>query len=328
MVSYLSFATVASMLAAPLVAHSDVALVYSTPATAALPALLARRMAGVPFVLYIADLWPDTVLESGMVRYGVVNRAVGRILTWFCDHVYRAAARITVPSDGMRQILIQRGVPIEKISVLHHWVDESLFRPVAPSKSLRTSLDLEDRFVAMYAGSLGDLQGLEVAVRAAALLQDLPDFSIVLLGTGVAEQRLRRLVSELGLTNVVFAGARPPGEMPALMHAADVQLVTLRDIPFFHANIPSKVQAILATGCPVVSSAPGDTGTLVAKSGGGIACPAEDPAALADALRRLHAMTAAEREELGRAGRSFYESHLSESIGAKRLANLLQEAAQ
>jgi glycosyltransferase involved in cell wall biosynthesis len=324
--SYLSFAASAAILGASSAVRSDVALVYSTPATAALPALVIRGLGKVPYVLYVADLWPDTVVESGMVREGLASRVMYEALAVFCNQVYRSATAITVTSEGMRDLLIDRGVPDRKVHVVHHWVDESIFQPVSPSPHFRSSLGLGDQFVAMYAGSMGDLQGLDVAIRAAHLLRDLTNFRLVLLGTGVAEPRLRELADKLGLTNVIFAGPRAPAEMASVMRAADVQLVTLRDLPLFHATIPSKVQAIMASACPIISSVPGDTGALVTESGAGLACPPEDSVALADALRQMHDLGPDGRRMAGLAGRRFYEIRLSESVGSLKLANLLIEA--
>lgn len=327
MASYLSFAGFAATVGLPSLARCDVALVYSSPATAAIPALVAKAVRGVPFVVLIQDLWPDTVLESGMVRAGFVQRAVGWLLHRFCDRVYRSAGRIAVISTGMREILIERGVPAAKVEVVHNWVDEALFRPVALDPGLQRELGIDGCFSVMYAGSLGDLQGLEVVVRAAELLQDLPDIRLVLVGSGVAEDRLRQMVAAAGLRNVVFAGQRPLAEMSSVLRTADVQLVTLRDLPLFHATMPSKVQSVLSAGRPVISSAPGDVGELVRRSGAGIACAPEDPEALAAAVRQMHAMSPAGRERMGSAGHKYYRAELSEQVGSRRLLRLLEDVA-
>lgn len=328
MASYLSFAASASVLGLTSLLRCDVGLVYSTPATAALPALAAKALGRVPFVLFVQDLWPETVLDSGLLRSARARRPIAWALHRFCNHVYRSAGRIAVISAGMRQLLIERGVPADKIEVVHNWVDERLFRPVGLDRALQRELGIEGSFSVMYAGSLGDLQGLEVAVRAAELLQDLPDFRLVLVGSGVAEPRLRAAVAAAGLRNVVFAGQRPLDQMSALLRAADVQLVALRDLPLFHATLPSKVQCVLSAGRPLISSAPGDVGDVVRRSGAGIACPPEDAHALAGAIRVMHAMAPADRERMGAAGHDFYRTHLSESVGSARLVRLLDAVAR
>lgn len=327
-VSYLSFAASASTLGLRTLMSCDVGLVYSTPATAAIPALAAKAVRRVPFVLFIQDLWPETVLASGMLASSAITRRLEWALHRFCNQVYRSAGRIAVISTGMRELLIERGVPPAKIEVVHNWVDEALFRPVALDLHLQAELGIAEQFSVMYAGSLGDLQGLDVAVRAAEMLQDLTDFRLVLVGSGVAESGLRRMVADARLANVIFAGQRPLSEMSSLLRAADVQLITLRDLPLFHATMPSKVQCILSAGRPVISSAPGDVGDLIRRSGAGIACPPEDPAALALAIREMYQLSRTERERLGWVGHEFYRTQLSESVGSARLVRLLEEVCR
>jgi glycosyltransferase involved in cell wall biosynthesis len=180
-------------------------------------------------------------------------------------------------------------------------------------------------FVVMYAGSLGELQGLDAAIEAMRWLRDLTDVRLVFVGTGVAEQRLRAAAA--GMDNVSFLGQQPPERMAGLLALSQVQLVSLRDRPLFHATLPSTLQAALATGRPVVGAVPGDAARRVDRSGAGLAVPPGDPAALAGALRRLYGLGTAAREEMGRAGRRFYLDQLSAREGGAALSEILGRAA-
>ena len=320
--SYLSFAASAST-RLRLLHRMEAWLVYSTPATVALPAMLARARFGRPYVMLIQDLWPDTVIESGFLRPGRVLSAMTRGLHAFCGASYRRASQVAVTSPGMADILIDRGVPAARVSVVPNWVDETVFRPVDRDKALAHRLGI-DGFVVMYAGSLGDLQGLDTVVKAAALLRDLSDVQFVFVGSGVAEPRLRAAAE--GLDNVVFLGRQPVDRMTDMMAISDVQLISLKDLPLFHSTLPSKVQAALASGRVVLGSVPGDAGRLIDRSGAGVAVAPEDERALADAVRRLHALEPRERVAMGNAGRQFYLDHFSERVGSATLADLLQRA--
>jgi glycosyltransferase involved in cell wall biosynthesis len=116
--------------------------------------------------------------------------------------------------------------------------------------------------------------------------------------------------------------------MAEMMALSDVQLVCLRDLPLFRSILPSKVQATLAAGRPIVVSGPGDAGRLVEVSGAGMAVQPEDPAALAAALRKMYHLSEPEREALGAQGRRFYLANLSERVGSTTLSSLLTDAAQ
>lgn len=324
--NYLSFASSAA-LRGRLLREPDVWLVYSTPATVAVPALLAHARYRRPYVLLIQDLWPDTVVASGFVEPGAALRTITRGLHRFCDATYRHAAAIAVTAPGMADVLRARGVPDDKISFLPNWVDERVFRPVPRDDALARSLGLSG-FVVMYAGSLGDLQGLETAVEALDHLDDVPDLTLAFVGSGVAEGRLRELAATRTRHRIVFLGQQPVERMAELMALSDVQLVCLRDLPLFRSTLPSKVQATLAAGRPIVASAPGDAARLVDDSGAGVSVPPADPVALAGALRGMRALAAPEREELGRRGRQFYLETMSERVGSAALSELLEAAAR
>jgi glycosyltransferase involved in cell wall biosynthesis len=303
----------------------DAWLVFSTPATVALPAMVAHALYRRPYVLLIQDLWPDTVVASRFVRPGRMLRTAVRGIHAFCDATYRGAAAVVVTAPGMAGVLAGRGVPAGKLSVVPNWVDESVYRPVGRDRALARRLGLDGSFVVMYAGSLGDLQGLDAAIDAARLLADVPDLRLVFVGSGVAEHRLRDAAR--GLDRVLFLGQQPPARMADLMALSDVQLISLRDLPLFHATLPSKVQATLAAGRAIVGAVPGDAADLIARSGAGLTVPPGDPPALAAAIRHLHGLGAAACAAMGRAGHRFYLDHLSARVGGGALADTLRRAA-
>lgn len=317
--NFVSFMMSSATIGAFLARRSQVALVYATPVTVGLAGVVLRRLFGRPYVVYVQDLWPDTVLATGMLPVRL-ERTIGAALDPFCQLVYRSASRIAVISPGMKRLLVARGVADSKIDVIYNWVDDNMFHP-EPSKAPNTC------FRVMYAGNLGDVQGLETLVKAVATLDDLSDLEVVLVGGGVAEQGLRALVNSLGLDRrVLFEGTRPTSEMSRLMAQAHVQLVSLRDLPLFHVTMPSKVQAILACGLPMIICAPGDAAELVLTSGAGIYAMPSNVEDLAKAIRSAHGKRGSALEAMGRAGRTFYERELSAGVGARKLEASLMRA--
>jgi len=317
---FVSFMASASSIGAALLRRSDAILVYSTSSTVGVAGVVLKRLLRRPVVLLVEDLWPDSVIASGLVG-DTGAKIAWRSLAWLSKVGYDAADRLAVISPGLRDVLISRGVEPEKVDLVYNWVDESVFRPEPTTAS-------EVTFDVMYAGNLGDVQGIEVAIQALALLADRPEIRLRLVGGGVAEKGLRQLVNELALGDrVLFEGPKPLSEMAVLMADAHAQLICLKDLPLFRATMPSKTQAILACGRPVVVSAPGDVAALVEASGAGEAVPPEDPKLLADALRRMADRSPEEREGLGRAGRAFYEADLCADVGSRRLVQSLETAA-
>lgn len=325
--NYGSFALSASSLGTLLIGGADVGYVYHPPATVGLPAMVLKGLRGIPFVYHIADMWPESVVESGMVGEGLGRKLVAGLLSSWCRLVYGQARAITVLSPGFKRLLVERGVPAAKIHVIYNWTDEEVFRPLSRDPALADELGFGDRFNIVYAGNLGVFQGLETVIRAAARLKDEPAIQIVMVGTGQKEAILKALAAELRTHNVLFVGRRQFWEMPKIYSLADVLLVHLKDLPFFNATIPSKTQVSLACGRPVLMAVRGDAAEIVEKARAGLTCAPEDDAALAETIRKFFRLSREEREAMGARGREFYLNEMSLEIGGAKMDALLREVA-
>jgi colanic acid biosynthesis glycosyl transferase WcaI len=315
--NYLSFAATSTIAAPRFLADVDVLYVYLTPATVyAAPALLRRT----PTVVHVQDIWPESVTASSMAPRGAAGRAAAKVLHTMMRKVYAHATAIAVIAPSMRDLVVARGADPAKVRVVLNWADETLFHPAPPTEEARTELGHRGRPTILYAGAMGPFQNLLDSVRAA---NAVPEIDLVLVGSGIEEEAARALTAELGASNIRFLGRRPPSRIAALAAAADFQLVTLRDLPIFRGTIPSKLQAALACGSPVVVAAPGDSAELVELAGAGLACPPEDWRALADRFRQAAATDAAQRAEMGRRARATYETRMAKRNGVDELERLL-----
>jgi len=278
----------------------------------------------VPFVYHIADMWPESVLESGMVGAGKVKKIAEGLINAWCDLMYRGARVITVLSPGFKDLLIKRGVDAGKIRVIYNWAEEDLFQPLPRNKAYADELGIAAGFNVIYAGNLGIFQGLDTLLRAATRLRDVPEIRFVLVGTGQAEQSLKKLAADLELHNVTFIGRQSTDYMPRINALADVLLVQLKDLDFFRATIPSKTQVCLASGKPIVMAVAGDAADLIRRSGAGLVCDPEDAAGMANAVLALFRMSAEERAQMGARGRSFYLQEMSLEVGGKLMAETFE----
>ncbi|MEQ7008244.1 glycosyltransferase family 4 protein [Actinopolymorpha sp. B17G11] len=319
--SYVSFAASATA-ALGTMAHCDVCLVYCTPATVAIPAVILRTLTQVPFVLYVQDLWPDSVTASGFVGSPLVNRFMTRQLSRYCASIYRRASAVAVISPSMRDLLLERGVDDDKLITIYNWVDEEVFHPVSRPSSASSHFEL------MYAGGLGEVQGLESVVEAMQLLRCRDDIRLTFVGAGVAESCLRSRVAELDLQNSVrFEPPRGLRDMAETIASADAQLVSLRGEPFLATTLPSKVQASMACAAPIICSAPGAAARIVTDAGAGFAVEPGRPDALAGGITDMASASRAERSAMGNRGLAYYRTNLSRSVGAARLLETLRTAA-
>jgi lipopolysaccharide/colanic/teichoic acid biosynthesis glycosyltransferase len=307
--NYLSFAAASAILGPVLVHRPDVIYVYHPPGTIGLPALLLRRWFSAPIVYDVQDLWPDTIASTGMLS----NRLAIKLLDGLCRFVYRHADRVVVLSPGFRKILIERGVSASKIDVIYNWCNDSAVNE-SSMEARRTPpvpIGAIGDFVVLFAGTLGLAQALDAVLEAAALCRSrVPQARFVFIGGGVDSGRLERRAHEMQLDNVRFLPRQAMAAMGSILTAADVLLVHLKDDPLFRVTIPSKTQAYLAAGRPILMAVPGDAAELLERSGAGLVCEPENPASIAEGVRLLFEAGQARLRAMGRAGRDFYEREL------------------
>jgi glycosyltransferase involved in cell wall biosynthesis len=258
----------------------------------------------VRFVYDVQDLWPESALASGLLRPGHLVNLLYRLADW----VYARAPRILVVSDAAARHLHQRGVDPAKIAVAPHWVDTGSFeRP--SSRDVRAEFRWDSRFIVMFAGNLGMVQGLETVIDAAALLRDRRDVLFVLVGDGSDRARLESMVAERQLTNVQFAGRHPADAMPDFFRAADALLVHLRPSPIADHAVPTKILSYLAAARPIVCATGGAAADLVRAANAGPIAPPGDAAALAAAIVDVASMPIDARQTLGDNGRAYLHAH-------------------
>ncbi|MBB1052557.1 glycosyltransferase family 4 protein [Dietzia sp. CW19] len=324
MANYLSYGASSTLSAPAILGKSDVVFVYSSPATAATAAGPLRALKGIPYVMQIQDLWPDTVTSSGFVDDSTGSR-MERALHVFCNETYRRAAHVAVISPGMADVLQSRGVPAEKISVVPNWAEESSFRPVPRNEELSAQLGIDREFTIMYAGNLGEMQNLDAFLDAASILRNRSDIGFVLVGAGVRGDALAERVTKERLDNVTFVGPQPFDKMADILALADVQLISLKDVPLYRITMPSKVQANMAAGLPIIAAVAGDAARVVEDADCGRSVAPGDANALASTISELADMNPAAREELGRKSRDYYTSHFSEKAVGDSLEKLLYQ---
>lgn len=322
--SYGSFAASATVAAPLLLADVEATLVHLTPTPPAAAAHMLQRTRGIPFVLHVQDLWPDTVTSSGFLSGGRA-RIVEPPLHRFCDRMYRAAHSIAVTSPGMKDKIAARGINPTKIHLAANWADEGAFRPMPADLDERARLGLRP-FTVMYAGNLGEFQALDVLLDVAARTRDLTHVGYAIVGEGVRLESLRSRVADEGLDNVTFVPAQPFDQMSRMLALGDLHFVGLADLPLFGLTLPSKLQATLSVGKPILGSLRGDAAAVIEQSGAGACCAPGDIDGLETVVRRYAADPELTREA-GRRARTYYEGTFSEAHSSAILSGLLRAAA-
>lgn len=320
--NYASFAASSLLYGLLMARRPDVIYAYHPPLTVGVTAGLLRLLRRVPVVYDIQDMWPDTLRATGMVNNVRVLNAVAAVCQW----VYRRADHIAVLSPGFKRLLTERGVPEAKVEVVYNWADEAAL--VAPEGHLPASFPGTEHFRILFAGNMGKAQALDTVLDAAAVLQARDSrVRFVMLGGGVEVSRLQQRAADLQLRNVVFLPPVPMSEVGAFLSTAEALLVHLRKDPLFRITIPSKTQAYMAVGKPLLMAVDGDAADLVAQSGGGVVVNSEDAAALAEAAEALAFMEPGALAAMGQQAQRYYRDQLSLEVGAARFAAIFKRLA-
>ncbi len=311
--NYASFAASALVYGLFVAKRADVIYAYHPPLTVGITASLIRLLRRIPVVYDIQDMWPDTLRATGMLNN---PRALG-VVAAVCRWVYRRVDHIAVLSPGFKRLLVQRGVPEAKVDVIYNWADEAAL--AAPTGQLPAAFPGPDRFRIVFAGNMGKAQALGAVLDAAAVLQARGSrVSFVMLGGGVEVGPLKAQAAQRQLGNVIFLPAVPMAEVGAYLNAAEALLVHLRKDPLFEITIPSKTQAYMAVGKPLLMAVNGDAADLVRQSGGGVVAESENAEALAASAQALADLAPAELHAMGQKAQHYYREHLALQVGVAR----------
>ena len=324
-VNYLSFAASATCLGSGLIRGPvDVVLAYEpSPVTVAAPALALARLKRAPTLMWVQDLWPDTLAAMGVLKGGVFERTALAATS----ALHRRMDGLLVQSKAFARPLHQQGVHSDRVHYVPNWA-EDLYRPVAVPPQVPERQELPRGFTILFAGNIGVAQGLEVALGAAELLREVPDLHWVILGSGRQAEWLAREVHERGLQRTVhLLGRRPVETMPTWFSLADVLLATLRPDPVYELTLPSKLQTYLACGKPILASMDGEGGRVLRESGAGIATPTGDASALAAGARQMYDAGPDALASMGHRGLTYYKEHFDRVAIIDRVEELLQSRA-
>lgn len=310
MLNYGSF-IVAGFVLAPFLLRGrrfETVFVYGlSPLLQALPAVLLSRMKRAPLIIWVQDLWPESLAATGFIR----NAALLRIVRFLVRIIYRNCARILVQSEAFRHHVATLAPPNADI----HFVPnpgQTMTSNTPPSDAAFVLGEkIAQGFSVVFAGNLGHAQGLDTVLDAVESLRDLPDLQVYLVGSGSLDSWLERERTQRNLVNLHLPGRFTTTDMPVILAKASALLVSLRKEDIFSLTVPSKLQTYLSTGRPVIGSLDGEGARILAEASAGLVAPAGDALALATAIRNMASLPASERSAMGLSGQRYFDMHFA-----------------
>jgi len=315
--NYLSYLALAVPRA--LAIRPDVVLAMTDPPVAGIAGAFIARMSGRPFVYNIRDMYPDMALGGDIVR---ANALVAR---WEQMHrrALREAARVIVLGDDMRERILSKGVAPDRVAVVRDGASPSVPPPHVKHPAVE-EVRCGFPFVVLHAGNLGFYGAWTTLLKAAELLRN-ENTGLVFVGDGANRAAMQASIN--GSRNVRFLPFRPASEIPHVMAAGDLHIITMKR-GLEGVVVPSKLYSTLAAGRPmlVVAALECDAARIVRESGSGLWADPDDPAAVAAAIRKLRE-DPNQLAEMGRRARETAGKYARVNE-LEKFAIILEEAAQ
>jgi glycosyltransferase involved in cell wall biosynthesis len=317
--NYISFFLSAAFYLTFLARRADILYAYHPPLTVGLAAAVAKTFRRTPTIVDIQDMWPDTLRATGMIGNDNVLRLVGIACSW----LYRKVSHIVVLSPGFKRLLEQRGVRADKVSVIYNWADEASITDEKLADPFPKKPGIKFRL--LFAGNMGRAQALSNLLDAAEIVSnERKDIEFCLLGGGLEADALKQQAVDKKLENICFLPQVPMSEVGAYLAHAHCMLVHLRNDPLFEITIPSKTQAYMAAGKPIIMAVHGDAAELVRRAECGMVIAPEDPKALAVTIMEMASLPIETIANMGRNASDFYQTTLSIAKGVNLFENLFR----
>ena len=322
--NYASFA-LSAMVLGPFICRGKFDLIFVcqlSPVTIALPGIILHKIKRAPMVLWILDLWPESLSITGSVSSELVLKPLKRLIRY----IYRQSELILVASNGFMASIVGQGVENKRIRYFPNWLEPE-YAALNGAANIEGAESLPAGFTVVFAGNIGAAQSFETILGAAEILKDEPEIKWVIIGDGRRSKWVREEIIRKGLGSCFFMlGRRPAGQMKGLFSQAGAMLVTLRPNPAMALTVPGKIQSYMACAKPLIAALDGEGRRIVEESGAGLTCPAGDAKGLALIVSKMLHMPADERLRLGEKGREYCKKHFSRGLLMSQLEIWMNEA--
>jgi colanic acid biosynthesis glycosyl transferase WcaI len=296
----------------------DLVVATSPPLFTAVAAWIWAKLWRRPLLFDVQDLWPESVEALGIRTPAILRRLAYAL----AKAIYRRSSQISTVAHGIRRYLIEKkAIPPSRIQVVYNALDVPVEE--APTsvdeEEWKQDLDVEGKFVVLYAGNLGVAQRPQTLMEAAELLRGKPEIVWVIVGGGTEQEQMTEQAGQHGFTNIRMIGPVPRKNLFLYYRIANAGVVLLRDLPIFDAALPTKIFEYWGFSLPVIAGVRGEAKELIQQREGGLCFPPEDAKGLTEAVLRLQ-----ESPEMchtyGAAGRRAIDEEFNKTKQAERFA--------
>ena len=314
-VTYLADSLVRSLLRR----KPDLVLCMTDPPIVGDLGVVVARARGAPLLVISEDVFPEIATELGRLTNPVLVRVLARLVSFYL----RRADAIVAIGERMRERLVAKGAPAERVSVIANWVDTTAITPQPRDNQWSRGEELQNRFVVMHSGNVGHAQNLDMLILATTYLRDLDDLTVPVIGFGARHLEVQQLAARLEADPVRFLEYQPREALSESLSAAHVHYVGLAKGLSGYV-VPSRLYGILSAGRPVIVAADADSETarLVEAVGCGVVVPPDRPDLVASAIRAAHD-GALDLDAMGVRGREYVVREADRLVALERYGRVV-----
>jgi len=296
----------------------DLILASTPPVTTPVIGWILSKVRRAKLIIEIRDLQPESSEDFGNLNRSIFTRMLKKLM----HSLYRRADRIVSVTDGITDYMHTIGIPAERVVTVKSGFSGEFTDAVY--NGIRKRFGWEEKFLVLYAGTLGWAHSLETIIEAARQLTDQPDICFVFVGDGQKRQALEGMVRDYGLKNVVFLGAQPLETIPTFLKTSDVLIESLKEVPVTKGTFPAKLYEYMASGRPIVfGSREGEAVRELNKAGGALWFPTDSPERLSELILQLKSGVI-DGEKLGKGYAVHATQYHRRELWAQRYLDVLQ----
>lgn len=255
-----------------------------SPMTQALPGVWYAKKNELPCFLYVQDLWPENVEIITGIKNQFIIKSVGKMV----DYIYKNCTKIFTTSQSFKQSIHERQVPLEKITYWPQYAEE-FYQPLKRIENNKLTKD--EKFNIVFAGNIGNAQGLDILPKTAKILKLKDNNTKVrfnIIGDGRYKETLIKTVNSYNVGDMFnFIEKQPAEKIPEFMAVNDAAFICLTNSPLFKMTIPAKLQSYMACGISIIASAGGETSQIIEEAHAGLTAPPGDEHKLAEVILKM-----------------------------------------
>lgn len=312
--NYISFIIYANRWVRKCKQNYDICFVNGlSPITVALPAIKFKKKTNTPIIMNVQDLWPESVQYMLEINCKLIIKPLDILV----NYIYKKCDAILCSSKCFVDKIANRKIAINKI---FYWPQ---FAEIIETDASAMPQKVEGEFRIVFAGNIGEAQGLDIVIKAAKILEkDYPEIKWHLIGDGRDKDRLIKIAKQESLLEtVIFIDRMSEKNAFAYIKSSDCAIITLKKNKLFELTVPAKLQTYLSAGIPIINTIDGEVKNIIAEAKCGYSSAGEDAVELSKSIMLLYNNSLTEREDMGINGKKYFDENYNENELMNTLEN-------